>query len=242
MPRPSLPTLSFALLALCAAALAESSETPGGPALFLRDGRVIECVEAPVIAFGRAVYTTKDGARHSTSLELVDVEKTRAHAMGRTGQRALRRQTASSAGRREAPDFTLTRPDGAELELSALEGKVVLIDFWATWCGPCISALPELLAVHRRYTGPDFQVVGVSLDSDRKRFESFVRERGMDFPQHFDGKKWENEVARLYGVRSIPRTVLLDRSGRIAHVNAKGPALHAAIEALLAEEQESTDL
>ena len=217
---------------------------PEGPALFLKDGSVVACLEAPVLAFGRAVYTTADGVRHSTTLDLVDVRRTRAHAMKRTGDRELGTPSVRSASapaapaagkRKVAPDFDLKRPDGAELKLSDLRGQVVLIDFWASWCGPCVRALPELMETKRSFEDRDFQVVGVSLDRKREDFESYVKRFEMDFPQYFDGKHWSNDVAKLYGVRSIPRTVLLDREGRIAHVNVRGRGLHAAIERLLEE-------
>lgn len=233
--RRSAVLLMFAVLGLSPATKAD--EAPKGPALFLRDGSVVPCLEAPVLAFGRAVYTTADGVRHSTTLDLVDVEKTRAHARLRVADRELGAPPPAGAadGRKLAPDFELERNDGATLQLSDLRGRVVLIDFWASWCGPCVRAMPELLEVARDYAESDFQVVGVSLDSNRQAFDEFQRKRDMTFPQYFDGKKWNNDVARLYGVRGIPRTVLLDRQGRIAHQNLKGQGLRAAIDRLLAE-------
>lgn len=224
----------------------EDPRAPEGPALFLEDGTVVPCLEAPVLAFGRAVYTTTDGVRHSTAVDLVDVRRTRAHALKRTADRELgappppaaassAAPASSTAGRKPAPDFELERPDGETVQLSDYRGKVVLIDFWASWCGPCVRALPELMEIKKGFADRDLQVVGVSLDRSREKYEQFVRRHGMDFPQNFDGKQWNNEVARLYGVRSIPRTVLLDREGRIAQVNARGRALQAAIERLLAE-------
>jgi thiol-disulfide isomerase/thioredoxin len=226
--------LFFALLSAVPAA---AEEAPSGPALFLRDGTVKPCLEAPVLAFGRAVYTSLDGVRHSTSLDLVDVEKTRAHARGRVADRELGPAPTAEAvaGRKVAVDFALERPDGATLMLSDLRGKVVLIDFWATWCRPCVRAMPEVLALEKDYQDRDFQIVGVSLDSNRKSFEDFQRNKGMSFPQYFDGKKWNTVVAKKYGVGSIPRTVLLDRQGNIAHQNLRGAGLRAAIDRLLAE-------
>jgi peroxiredoxin len=252
------PLLVLSLLALPVTAAAEEparppvqeadepAEAPEGPALFLNDGTVVPCLEAPVLAFGRAVYTTVDGVRHSTAIDLVDVRRTRAHAMKRTADRELGAAPASpsaaaaptapaAAKRKPAPDFEMQRPGGETVKLSDFEGRVVLIDFWASWCGPCVRALPELMEIKKGFADREFQVVGVSLDRSREDFEAFVKRHGMDFPQNFDGKQWNSEVARLYGVRSIPRTVLLDREGRIAHVNARGRALQAAIERLLDE-------
>ena len=137
-----------------------------------------------------------------------------------------------------APDFTLTSVDGELVSLRQFRGKPVLVNFWATWCGPCRRAMPELLALQRKLAEePGFQLVGVSLDRNRQEFERYVREKSLGFPQYFDGRQWNNKVALAYGVRAIPRNVLVDREGRIARVGLRGAGLERAIQELLAEER-----
>ena len=104
-----------------------------------------------------------------------------------------------------------------------------------------MRALPGIQAIERDYADAEFQLVGVSLDSNRKAFETFQQKHGMSFPQYFDGKKWNNQVAKKYGVRGIPRTVLLDAEGRIAHQGLHGAGLRAAIDRLLDERSSAAE-
>ena len=121
------------------------------------------------------------------------------------------------------------------MKLSELRGKVVLLDFWATWCGPCVVEMPNVKRAYAKHAGPHFEIVGISLDRSRAELEAFTKAQGMTWPQSFDGKGWESAVARQYGVSSIPTTLLLDRQGRIARVGLRGPQLDEAIAEILAE-------
>ena len=109
---------------------------------------------------------------------------------------------------------------GRTWDLAAMRGKVTLIDFWATWCGPCVAQFPDLKRLHADFGGKGFQIVGISLDGDdRAAFEAWLKKNGADWPQIYDGKGWETPLAQEFGVRAIPFTVLLDREGRILAID-----------------------
>src|SRR5262249_38234100 len=135
----------------------------------------------------------------------------------------------------EPKAFDVKDQNGQPLSLEKFKGKPVMIDFWATWCGPCRAELPNVLAAYKKYHDKGFEIVGISLDQDEKEFKSFIKAKGMTWPQFFDGKGWGNEVAQLYGVRSIPQTYLLDQDGKIYRVGLRGDSLSRAVGALLAK-------
>ncbi|HEY2083559.1 MAG TPA: TlpA disulfide reductase family protein [Verrucomicrobiae bacterium] len=113
------------------------------------------------------------------------------------------------------PDFKETDLDGRPLSISQYKGKVVLIDFWATWCMPCVIELPDIQKAYDKFHDQGFQVVGVSLDDDKDRLKEFVQQRKMPWPQYFDGKVWENKLAVKYGIAVTPTIFLIDRDGKI---------------------------
>jgi peroxiredoxin len=131
------------------------------------------------------------------------------------------------------PDFSVTDVKGAPLSVSKFRGKVVLVDFWATWCGPCVAELPNVLAAYSKYHDKGFEIVGVSLDTDGDKMKSFVAEKHMTWPQYFDGKGWNNDVSRKYGINSIPMTYLIGRDGKIVARNLRGPGLEQELANLL---------
>ena len=110
---------------------------------------------------------------------------------------------------------------------------VVLVDFWATWCGPCVAELPNVLEAYRKYHDRGFQIIGISLDKDLNALTAFIKGHDMSWPQYFDGKGWENKLAARYGIRSIPTTFLLDGKGRIVARDLRGNALPAELAKLL---------
>lgn len=112
-------------------------------------------------------------------------------------------------------DLSFTAVDGSTVDLTALRGKVVLLDFWATWCGPCRGEVPNVVAAYNKYHDQGFEVVGVSLDQDRDTMSQFTASNGMVWPQFFDGQGWGNSLAQRFGIRYIPQMWLLDRKGRI---------------------------
>jgi peroxiredoxin len=121
---------------------------------------------------------------------------------------------ASSLEGQAAPDFVLKSATGENLRLSEYRGDVVLINFWATWCGPCRQEMPLLDDLYSRYQRVGFNLLGVNIDDDSRRAMQMVEELGVSFPVLFD-----EEVSKLYKVEAMPVTVLVDRDGKVRHVH-----------------------
>lgn len=115
-----------------------------------------------------------------------------------------------------APDFVLKSAAGQNLRLSEYRGDVVMINFWATWCGPCRQEMPLLDDLYNRYQRVGFNLLGVNIDDDSGRAMEMVDELGVSFPVLFDEKK---EVSKLYQVEAMPVTILVDRHGTVRHVH-----------------------
>lgn len=132
------------------------------------------------------------------------------------------------------PDIVLPDPKGKTHALSSLKGKVVLLDFWASWCRPCRYNNPELVRLYNKYKDQGFTVYSVSLDKNAQSWEQAILKDELAWEYHVsDLQYWQSEPAKVYGVNSIPQTFLLDRQGRIAALNPRGPQLEAAIKSLL---------
>ena len=115
-----------------------------------------------------------------------------------------------------APDFALKSSTGENLRLSEYRGKVVMINFWATWCGPCRQEMPLLDELYTRYERVGFSLLGVNIDDDSRRAMQMIEDLGVSFPVLFDARK---EVSQLYQVEAMPVTVLVDREGNVRHVH-----------------------
>lgn len=127
-----------------------------------------------------------------------------------------------------------TAIDGREVDLGKLKGKVVLVDFWATWCGPCVFEIPHVKDAYDKLHDKGFEIVGISFDEDKDKLQHFVSDREMKWPQYFDGKGWQNKFGKEYGITGIPAMWLVDKKGNLRDMNARG-ALDEKVQKLLDE-------
>jgi peroxiredoxin len=131
-------------------------------------------------------------------------------------------------------ELRFTAVDGRSVDLARLKGKVVLIDFWATWCGPCVGEVPDVKKTYDQFHASGFEIVGISLDKDKDKLTQFVADHKMEWPQFFDGLYWQNKYARQFGIESIPAMWLIDKKGALRVVNARAD-LSGEVQKLLAE-------
>lgn len=135
-----------------------------------------------------------------------------------------------------APEIKLNGPDGKPVSLKSLRGKVVLIDFWASWCGPCRRENPNVVKMYQKYKDQGFEIFGVSLDNDANRWKGAIQSDGLTWYHGSDLMGWKSKPAQLYQVHSIPATFLLDKQGKIIAKGLRGAELEAAVAKALSEE------
>jgi peroxiredoxin len=141
-------------------------------------------------------------------------------------------QKMKALGQPVALQFTAV--DGRSVDLAKLKGKVVLVDFWATWCGPCVGEVPNVKKTYDQFHGKGFEIVGISLDKEKDKLTQFTAEHKMEWPQFFDGLFWQNKYARQFGIESIPTMWLIDKKGNLRNMNARED-LNGGVQKLLAE-------
>jgi peroxiredoxin len=127
------------------------------------------------------------------------------------------------------PEISLPNPDGQVINLSDLQGKYVMIDFWASWCKPCRIENPNVVRVYNKYKDQGFEILGVSLDRDRNSWLQAIEKDGLTWKHVSDLKFWQSEAAQSYGINAIPYTVLLDKEGKVIAENLRGASLEAKL-------------
>jgi peroxiredoxin len=130
----------------------------------------------------------------------------------------------------DKPTLQFKATDGTSVSLENYRGRIVLVDFWATWCPPCMKLADEMVALNREFAPKGMQVIGVSLDQDRARLEQVCREKRFTWPQYFDGKGWDNAIWKTWGEESVPFTVILSPDGTVIWKGTPGPGLKQEIE------------
>jgi len=150
-------------------------------------------------------------------------------------QEAAEKVRAALAEGTKLPDFSEQDLNGQPLAVANYRGKVVLVDFWATWCEPCVQEIPNVVKTYQAHHKDGIEIMGISLDGDRQKLISFTKEKHMTWAQYCDGQGPQNKLAAKYGVDSIPATYLLDRHGTIVGKDLRGDALERAVAEALAK-------
>ena len=139
----------------------------------------------------------------------------------------------------EAPEFSIKGMDGEDIELKNFAGKYILLDFWASWCGPCRNEMPNVVKLYKECKGKNFEIIGISLDQKPEPWKKAVKDLKMTWPQACDFQVWYGPVARKYNLSAIPYTVLINPEGRIEALNLRGEELINTIKTLLKNDKKN---
>lgn len=191
-----------------------------------------------VFADGQALaYLKQDDAAKTQFEQFVKMKP----AGDRGRQRALRYLSRPELARaRMSPPFEVHTLDGQRVSLDDLQGKVVVLDFWATWCAPCRAALPHMREIAKKFDGQPLLILSVSLDDDEQKWKDFIGQNGMTWPQYRDGG-FSGPIAAMFGVKAIPHTFTIDSDGVLQDEQIGGASIEGKLKKLIAQAQESKD-
>jgi thiol-disulfide isomerase/thioredoxin len=161
---------------------------------------------------------------------------TRGEAQGWLAQfDAMARAEAKTKALKEKPlELKFTTVDGKDFDLANWRGKVVLVDFWATWCGPCRAEIPRVVETYKKLNPKGFEIIGISLDREKDRLVEYAKQKEMTWPQYYDGKVWENKISTGFGIMGIPTMWLVDKKGFVRSTEARAD-LEQQVTKLLSE-------